>query len=860
MAGLPVPPLWLRIFLLSAALVVLVAATALAVAWRQGARIAGQELSRALATSIAVQREFEQRRLEQLEFMVQQFAADASLVTYIADAGALAFGLDGQAASGGLSIRDLLLERREVHDFDLAIVLDEGAVVLARTDSSEFFAEDLRDDPLVGAAHDALTPYSGYWRLDDALYQAAIVPLQQDRDLVGFLLLAVRVDDAFASRIAGVSGAQIAFLLDAPPGRVIASSLAPEVAAGLPAALAQATPGGDATGGPDRLELQLGEHPWMGRLMATAGDAQPALGQVLTLASSRAATAAFRQFQDSVLLAGLASLALALLLSLLLSKGVLRPLRRLAEATESAAAGNYRAEVAVGGRDELGRLSRGIDSLLASLREKSDIESYLGDLARALPEGGDAPSNLPTTRAVPRTLEAVLLAVRLPTVDEDDRPEKVFALDQEGVNAALASAPGALVAIDGVHVLMACPGEDGLDSALRALAALRQRWTAGRTAAVLHVGRVLHGDLRLTGASALPVVAGPAAELAGRLLSQVAAGGLLLTPAAAARCRTGLGAAAVVVARGPGGAPFLSLRPQALPSPAAPVPVSPGDQAAPVDGPVAGSGSVLGHRYQVISLLGSGGMGAVYKVRDLELDEVIALKMLRADVAPDATQRERLKDEIRLARRITHGNVLRTFDYVEIDGGPCISMEFVRGMTLRYLLSASGRIPPSAGLRIARQLAAGLVAAHAVGVLHRDIKPENIILETSGNAKLMDFGIARPVQRQGQGHTEIGSFVGTPRYAAPEQMAGDAVGPQADIYALGVVMCEMFGGHLPHEAANTMDLYVAKMREQPVPPSARGIALPAGLEAIVLRCLALHPDDRFGSAQALQQALAGVRA
>ena len=148
-------------------------------------------------------------------------------------------------------------------------------------------------------------------------------------------------------------------------------------------------------------------------------------------------------------------------------------------------------------------------------------------------------------------------------------------------------------------------------------------------------------------------------------------------------------------------------------------------------------------------------MGVVYKARDIELDDVVALKMLKAAALLDGEQLERLKSEIKLARRITHPNVLRTFDFGESDGRPYISMEYVRGMTLRYLLRQAGRIPYSAGLRIARQLAAGLGAAHAVGVLHRDIKPENLILEASGNAKLMDFGIARPLRRSEPGSSTI---------------------------------------------------------------------------------------------------------
>ena len=211
------------------------------------------------------------------------------------------------------------------------------------------------------------------------------------------------------------------------------------------------------------------------------------------------------------------------------------------------------------------------------------------------------------------------------------------------------------------------------------------------------------------------------------------------------------------------------------------------------------------------------------------LDLLVALKMLRPSALVDGEQLERLKSEIKLARKITHPNVLRTFDFGEVDGQPFISMEYVRGLTLRYLLSETRRIPYTAGLRIARQLCAGLAAAHEVGVLHRDIKPENLILEQNGNAKLMDFGIARPIRRSGPGHTEQGSFVGTPNYSPPEQLAGEDVDQRADIYSSGVLMCEMFCGKLPFSGSNTMEIYIAQTQQEPIKPSAYWPEIPPAL-------------------------------
>jgi serine/threonine-protein kinase len=253
-------------------------------------------------------------------------------------------------------------------------------------------------------------------------------------------------------------------------------------------------------------------------------------------------------------------------------------------------------------------------------------------------------------------------------------------------------------------------------------------------------------------------------------------------------------------------------------------------------------------------------MGIVYKAHDLELGDLVALKMLKPGMVADTEQLDRLKSEIRLARRITHPNVLRTFDFGEVEGRAYISMEYVRGLTLRYLLNETRRMPYSAGLRIARQLCAGLAAAHEVGILHRDIKPENLILEQTGNAKLMDFGIARPLRRNTPDFTQPGTFVGTPHYSAPEQLAGEEVDQRADIYASGVLMCEMFCGKLPYTGANTLEIYVAQMQLPPTKPSDHWPEIPPALEAIILRCLQKLPAGRFQSAHELAQALAALRA
>jgi len=207
-----------------------------------------------------------------------------------------------------------------------------------------------------------------------------------------------------------------------------------------------------------------------------------------------------------------------------------------------------------------------------------------------------------------------------------------------------------------------------------------------------------------------------------------------------------------------------------------------------------------------------------------------------------------LKSELKLARKITHPNVLRTFDFGDLGGLPYISMEYVRGVTLRYLLDSSGRLPYSAGLRLAKQLCAGLGAAHAQGVIHRDIKPENLILDNAGNVKLMDFGIARPIKRAAPGQTQAGFVVGTPQYLSPEQLEGREVDQRADIYAVGVVLYEVFTGKRPFEAENPVQIILKHLNEPPVPPSTYWREIPPALERLILRCLEKDPAKRFANA------------
>src|SRR5262245_21331452 len=259
-------------------------------------------------------------------------------------------------------------------------------------------------------------------------------------------------------------------------------------------------------------------------------------------------------------------------------------------------------------------------------------------------------------------------------------------------------------------------------------------------------------------------------------------------------------------------------------------------------------GALFAGRYEILSTLGKGGMGVVYKAHDRQLDDEVALKVLRPDVVKDdPTLLDRFKQEIKLARKITHRCVLRTHDFGEANGTPYISMEYLEGLTLKDLLRSKGALPTGVGLRIAKQMCQGLDAAHRQGVVHRDIKPQNmLILPETGELKIMDFGIARAAQvKPGEsGLTTAGTVMGTPDYMPPEQAQGSPADFRSDIYSLGVVLFEVFTGRLPFGGDTAMKVVMAHIQQPAPAPRSINPRMPEALEAIIVRCLAKNPDQR----------------
>jgi serine/threonine protein kinase/tetratricopeptide (TPR) repeat protein len=248
-----------------------------------------------------------------------------------------------------------------------------------------------------------------------------------------------------------------------------------------------------------------------------------------------------------------------------------------------------------------------------------------------------------------------------------------------------------------------------------------------------------------------------------------------------------------------------------------------------------------------LDLLGQGGMGAVYKARDREVDREVALKVIRPELTGHPDIVRRFKQELILARQVTHKNVVRIFDLGEAEGAKFISMEYVDGRDLKSLLAERGKFEPEDAIGIIEQVCHALDAAHTAGVIHRDLKPQNIIVDKHGRVAVMDFGIARTTEASGL--TQTGVLMGTPEYMSPEQAKGEEVDSRSDLFSLGIIFYELLTGQTPYAAATPTASLVKRIQERAVPPAKLDSAIPKYVNDVVVRCLEIDPQHRYATAQ-----------
>ncbi|MGD8540433.1 MAG: protein kinase, partial [Candidatus Aminicenantes bacterium] len=268
------------------------------------------------------------------------------------------------------------------------------------------------------------------------------------------------------------------------------------------------------------------------------------------------------------------------------------------------------------------------------------------------------------------------------------------------------------------------------------------------------------------------------------------------------------------------------------------------------------TGSTFAGRYQIIEEIGKGGMGKVYKAQDTEIKEKVALKLIKPEISADKKTIERFQNELKFARKIGHRNVCRMYDLNKEEDSYYITMEYVSGEDLKSFIRRSEKLSVGKAISIAKQVCDGLSEAHRLGVVHRDLKPSNIMIDNEGNARIMDFGIARSLKEKGI--TGAGVMIGTPEYMSPEQVEGREVDQRTDIYALGVILYEMVTGRVPFEGDTALTVAVKHKTEEPEDPRKYNTQLSEDLTRVILNCLKKNKDERYQSARELKSQLTDI--
>ncbi len=871
-------PLVLKIFLLMALVIGGVVAASVLVTIRRADTVAKTTVNKAISGAGPLYADLEQNRLRLLGLGASLVGSDPSFVAYLESAIQLT---DEIGAAGGdsyvppaidtVSILDLIDSRRGALNSDLVIVTDDQGYQLVRTDepaSSPAEPVDLYDAmPLVRFAIDEspADPAVGLIRTKGRFFHAAVAPIGAGAGGVvqGYMINARAIDQKFADLVAEMTRTSVAFLAVTDEGEI-------EIPRSTNAPNAESLGGMAEIDEVARTGTMSPPHSATidGGAFVLTVEPLRAADQVVAVAvfvrSLDAELAPFREIQRTLVVAGLVALAIAFLLSGIVASRVTRPIANLAVVAQAVTDGDLSLKPTVETSDEVGILASSFSKMVAALRDKAELEELYEQMAARSEEAASEPE-LAKAEARDGTLMVTELRGMVTTTEPDEivaRLDEVVAMQE----AEIRRQDGSVVSITGQQVTALFGGDRGVVHAVRSARAIGENLAAIGTELSIGVG-IATGDFVFGGVRTSEIVAntlsGDTPFLATIFAREAPGGSMFLSDVSARQAGSDFLAAArpeevsvrwmpspLSVAHLPMvGVATGMLRPVTQPGGSDATLKMDGDTVEGAEGLQKDlqQGAMFASRYRIESVLGRGGMGVVYKATDTQLDEVVAIKTLpQRAIMSSPEEVERFKREIRLARKITHRNVLRTFDYGEADGWYFISMEYVRGYTLADLLEQTSTMATRSALGVMRQISRGLEAAHEQSVIHRDIKPQNVLIDHKGEVKLMDFGIARA--QEAEAMTQQGVLVGTPHYMSPEQVQGKTLDPRSDIYSMGVLMYEMICGTRPFNSSSLMAVLTAHVTEDPRPPSKVVQDLEPGINEIILRCLAKNPAARYANA------------
>jgi HAMP domain-containing protein/predicted Ser/Thr protein kinase len=897
-------PLVLKLFLMTALLIVTVVGLAIGITIQRANTIARTTVNNSISGAARLFREFEDQRLKKLTLDAQLVSNQSTTVAYIQKA--LTPGAEPSAAPTTtapptasplattavapvvpdlVSILDLLTQLKDSFGSNLLILLDDQGRLIARSDMPATTAvkpEDFYEQsPLVKRIVDdaSLKATVGTIVTNNQLYHAAVVPIVSGANSVrvGYLINASAIDGTFADRIAESTNAGVMFVPSPKLASILArSSNAPSVGMQQMRGLDQIFKTGKPVP-PSNVHIEQSEYVMTG--LPLQADKQT-VGAAVFLRSLDRELAPFKQIENTLLAGGGAALLLAFLFSWLIAKRVTRPIEELAGVAQAVTAGDYTVHPKIEQRgDEVGILGRSFEKMITSLRDKAELEELYEQMAAKSEEreaAGPARVNEP-----PMLEEGTLLVTDLRgvSVGESDAAS-VIALVTRAMRTQeleVSRQDGNVREIVGHRLVSVFHGERGVIHAIRAARAINEelasQTASGSTLSIgvgIATGQFVSGSIALEQESGLAILGN--APLLALLFAWHAPSGYAYISYETAQ--TAGGEVMSTSQR-----EEVKLRWLQQPLPVASLPLasmstsmmraigantttssmatmridgtSPG-----VTAPAAAAaqelapGALFAGRYRIEQILGRGGMGVVYKAVDAQLDETVAIKTLPGDVMQRSPEDlERFKREIRLARKITHRNVLRTYDYGEAEGVYFISMEFVRGYTLSELSEEveNRQMAPRVAVGVSRQICRGLQVAHEQGIIHRDIKPQNVLIDHKGEVKLMDFGIARMAEAP-EAMTQAGLIVGTPHYMSPEQVQGKQLDPRSDVYSMGVLIYEMLVGRRPFESSSLTGVLTAHITEKPKPPIELRPEIGRDINAIVMKCLEKDPKSRYANA------------